>query len=90
MAEFIKLPDGVIRKDLIKKITKYDTDRYEGGTYFGIKIETEEEKYTYEEFGRNYYCGDNSVIKAEQKRDKLYDNIINQLFSQGINKNNMD
>lgn len=79
MSEFVKLPDGVIRKDLIKKITKYDRDKYEGGTYFGIKIETEQNTYKYEEFGKNYYTGDNTITRVEEKRDELYKSIINQL-----------
>lgn len=66
MSEFVKLPDGVIRKDLIKSVKKYERDRYEGGTYFGIKIETEKDEFTYEKYGRNYYVGDNGIQNAEK------------------------
>lgn len=79
MSQFIKLPDGVIRKDLIKTIKKYERDRYEGGTYFGIKIETKESEITYEKYGRNYYAGDNSISNAEKARDDLFIMITSQL-----------
>ena len=79
MIEFVKLPDGVIRKDLIKTVKKYERDRYEGGTYFGIKIETEESEITYEKYGRNYYAGDSSISNAEKSRDDLFTMITSQL-----------
>lgn len=79
MIEFVKLPDGVIRKDSIKRVKKYERDRYEGGTYFGIKIETEKDEITYEKYGRNYYAGDNSISNAEKKRDDLFIMITSQL-----------
>ena len=79
MCKFIKLPNGVIRKDLIKKITKYERDKYEGGTYYGIQIEAEEENYNYEEFGRNYYYGCNNVENAEKRRNEIYEDIVKQL-----------
>lgn len=78
MCKFIKLPNGVIRKDLIKKITKYERDKYEGGTYYGIQIKTEEENYNYEEFGINYY-GCNNVENAEKRRNEIYEDIVKQL-----------
>jgi len=45
--EYIEVPDGLIRKDLIKQIIKYDRKRYEGGTYYGLKV-IEEEIHNYE------------------------------------------
>lgn len=79
MSQFIKLPDGVIRKDLIKRVKKYEKEQYAGGTYFGIKIETEKGEITYEEYGRNYYAGDNSISNAEKKRDELFSLVTSQL-----------
>ena len=84
MCEFIKIPDGIIRKDLIKRIEKYERDKYEGGTYYGLQIETEKDSYNYEEFGQNYYFGSNGVERAKERRDKMYDEIVEQLG--GINK----
>lgn len=82
MSKFIKLSDSVIRKDSIKRVAKYERDKYEGGTYYGIRIETETGKYNHEVFGKNCYFGDNSAMEAEQKRDEIYENIINQLVSE--------
>lgn len=79
MSQFIKLPDGVIRKDLIKTVKKYERDKYTGGTYFGIKIETEKGEIIYEQYARNYYAGDNSISNTENKRDDLFMMITSQL-----------
>ena len=79
MSDFIEIPDGVIRKDLIRKITRYERDKYEGGTYFGVKIETESNEYNFEEFGRNSYFGSDEIEKAQKRRDEKYDKIIKQL-----------
>lgn len=79
MPKFIKIPDGIIREDLIKKVTKYERDKYEGGTYYGVKIETEDSSYCYEEFGRNYYFGHDGEGQARKIRDEKYDAIIEQL-----------
>lgn len=79
MCEFIEIPDGIIRKDLIRKITRYERDKYEGGTYFGVKIETESNEYNFEEFGRNSYFGSNEIENAQKRRDEKYDKIIKQL-----------
>lgn len=75
MIKFIKVPDGIIRADLIKRVTKYEDERYEGGTYYGVRVE-EEEVHEYEEFDRGGYASDGQ----EKRRDELYNDIIAQLF----------
>lgn len=74
MVKFIKVPDGVIRADLIKRVTKYERNRYEGGTYYGVKIE-EEITHTYEELNRGGFWSDGQ----EQRINKIYNDIIKQL-----------
>lgn len=74
MEKFIKVPDGVIRVDLIKRVTKYERDRYEGGTYYGVLVE-EEKNHCYEELDEGRVWSNNQ----EQRRDKIYNDIIKQL-----------
>ncbi|MCR5145944.1 MAG: hypothetical protein K6B70_01140 [Clostridia bacterium] len=75
MKEYVEVPDGLIRKDLIKQVIKYERDRYEGGTYYGIKI-VEEETHHYENLDR----GGAFSNGQKQKRDETYENIKKQLM----------
>lgn len=49
MCEFIKLPDGVVRKDLIKDVLKKEGHYYEGGSWFDVVVQTDERCYRYRE-----------------------------------------
>ncbi len=75
MAKFIKVPDGIIRADLIKRVIKYEKNRHEGGTYYGVKVE-EEKVHEYEELDIGGYASNGQ----EKRRDELYNDIIAQLF----------
>ena len=75
MAKFIKVPDGIIRADLIKRVTKYERDRYEGGKYYGVLVVEEETNHRYEELNRGGAWSNGQ----EQRRDEIYNDIIKQL-----------
>ena len=79
MIEFVEVPDGLIRKDLIKQVIKYERDRYEGGTYYGIKI-VEEEIHQYEKLD----CGGVWSNGQKEWMEKLYENIKKQLFQKEL------
>lgn len=72
--EYIEVPDGLIRKNLIARVTKYERSRYEGGTYYGVKVEEAiEHKYEKLDQGGFYTNG------QKEWRDKLYNSIKTQL-----------
>lgn len=71
---FIEVPDGLIRKDLINRVTKYETSRYEGGTYYGVKIE-EVIEHKYEKLDRGGFYTNGQ----KEWRDELYNSIKKQL-----------
>lgn len=75
MVKFIEVPDGVIRADLIKRVTKYEKSRYEGGIYYGVLVE-EETNHRYEELDR----GGAWHGTQEQDINKIYNDIIKQLL----------
>ena len=75
MIKFIKVPDGIIRADLIKRVIKYEKDRYEGGKYYGVLLE-EETNHCYEELNRGGAWSNGQ----EQRRDEIYNDIIKQLL----------
>lgn len=79
MTEYVEVPDGLIRKDLIKQVIKYERDRYEGGTYYGIKV-VEEEIHQYEKLD----CGGVWSNGQKEKRDELYENIKKQLIQKKL------
>ena len=74
MNKFIKIPNGIIREDSIKRVIKYERDRYEGGTYYGVKIE-EEITHNYEELDRGGVWNNGQ----KERRDEIYNDIIKQL-----------
>jgi len=73
-SNFLKVPDGIIRKDLIKEIKRYERRRYEGGIYYGIQI-ISERNYIYENLDKGGVWSDNQ----KEKRDELYENLIKEL-----------
>lgn len=73
--DFIKVPNGLIRKDLIKAVKKYERSRYEGGTYYGIEIIEENQVHNYEKLDRGGIWTDGQ----KEWRDQMYDNIEKQL-----------
>ena len=75
MIEWVEVPDGLIRKDLIKQVMKYERDRYEGGIYYGVKV-IEEEIHQYEELDKGGLFSDGQ----KEKRDKIYEDIKKQLI----------
>ena len=75
MIKFIKVPDGIIRADLIKRVSKYEYNTYEGNKLYVVKIEEEIEHKYEKEFSRS-----SSNDNALEWRDKVYDNIIEQLI----------
>ena len=79
MTEYVEVPDGLIRKDLIKQVIKYERDRYEGGTYYGIKV-VEEEIHQYEELDRGGVWSNGQ----KEKRDEIYENIKKQLIQKEL------
>lgn len=79
MIEWVEVPDGLIRKDLIKQVIKYEKDRYEGGTYYGVKV-VEEKIHYYEKLDKGgFYSGG-----QEEERDKIYENIKKQLIKKEL------
>ena len=79
MIEWVEVPDGLIRKDLIKQVIKYEKDRYEGGTYYGVKV-VEEEIHYYEKLDRGGFYSDGQ----EKERDKIYEDIKKQLIKKEL------
>ena len=74
MIKFIQVTDGAIRADLIKRVIKYERYRYEGGIYYGVKVE-EETIHKYKELNKGGIWNSGQ----EQRRDELYNDIIKQL-----------
>lgn len=84
--EYIEVPDGLIRKDLITKVKKYERSRYEGGTYYGVRIYENTTEHIYEKLdhGGFYSRG------QEEWRDELYNTIKAQLVVENKEKNTSD
>ena len=82
MKEYVEVPDGLIRKDLIKQVIKYERDRYEGGIYYGIKV-VEEKIHQYEELDRGGFLSNGQ----KEKRDKIYESIKKQLIQKELEEN---
>ena len=74
MTKFIKVPDGIIRADLIKRVTKYERDSYTGGKYYGVLVE-EETNHRYEKLDRGGVWSNSQ----EQWRNEIYNDIVKQL-----------
>ena len=72
--EYIEVPDGLIRKDLIKQVIKYDRNRYEGGIYYGLEV-IEEKIHNYEKLDK----GGAWSSGQEKWRNELYEDIKKQL-----------
>lgn len=73
-SNFLKLPDGIIRKDLVKEIKKIERNRYEGGIYYGIQI-VAERNHIYENLDKGGVWSNNQ----KEKRDEIYENMLKEL-----------
>ena len=75
MSKFIKVPDGIIRTDLIKRVIKTENDRCSSISWLGVKVVEEVEHHYKKEHHTG--CNWNNI---KEWRDELYEDIEKQLF----------
>lgn len=81
--DFIEVPDGLIRKDLIRSVRKYERERYEGGTYYCLEIIEENNiVHNYEKLDKGGAWSNGQ----KEWRDNLYFDIKEQLQTYSIEK----